>query len=91
METLNKNQAMLLFEQEAVLVEKKDVVPLNRAKALFEKDIIETIYKIENSGIYWNTYSTYGLDLTYLTLSGFLAAVSYNNIKHLGTRSEVLS
>ena len=55
MKILNKAQVEALFQREAVLIGRADVVPSNRATELFGKDAVKHARAI-GTGSNWNIY-----------------------------------
>lgn len=82
MTVLNKKQVQNLFDQEAVLLGTTDGVPLGRAVALFGKDAVDHAQHL-SAGVHMNGYGVGGYTLPYLTLRGFQAAASFNNVQLL--------
>lgn len=85
MNILNKTQAKELFEKEAILFGENDGIPLYRAIELLGKNAVE--FAINKNDPKYKLTLTYNIFLVpinnsveYLTFSGFLQAVTYNNI-----------
>lgn len=81
MKPINKEQAYELFRCESVLFGSHDGVPNYRVAKLFGADAVEFAVRL-----YPDSSNGYGIGdytLTYITLQGFLAAVSFNNIRQI--------
>lgn len=83
MNTLNKTQAKELFEKEAIFFGENDGIPLYRAIELLGKNAVEFAIN-KNNPKYTLTCNIFSVPINnsveYLTFSGFLQAVTYNNI-----------
>lgn len=84
MEQLNKAQAQALFEEKAILIGGGDAIPEQTVAELFGKAAVAHAHTLDQAGgRYCNAYSVGDYTAKYLTLSGFLRAVTYNNIRKL--------
>lgn len=87
MKKLNRAQAQALFEENAILFGDRDAVPEKTAAALLGQAAIDYVLWEDRTGTgghkgYWNAIgmNDYIKPLVkYITLSGFLRAVTYNN------------
>lgn len=80
--TLNTAAAKALFADEAICFENRDGVTLRRAVELFGTAAVNFAIGRKKTNE-WDTYSIYGTGDTqteYLTMRGFLIAVTFNNI-----------
>lgn len=86
---MNKAQAVALFEEHAILMGDTDAVPTTTAAALLGQTAVDYVLWEDKLGSgrhkgYWNGI---GMNdyikplIYYLTLAGFLRAVTYNNAK----------
>ncbi len=90
MQKMNKAQAVALFEEHAILFGDTDAVPTTTAAALLGQTAVDYVLWEDRPGDgrrnkgYWNGI---GMNdyikplIHYLTLAGFLRAVTYNNAK----------
>lgn len=79
---MNKAQAKALFERYAILFGSIDAVPEQIACAILGQEAIEFTHKMgKNYSVkLWDTYGIGSYSANYLTLAGFLVAVTYNNV-----------
>lgn len=88
MERLNKTQAKALFDEYAVLVGDRDVIPEEEASGLFGKAAIDHVHRIpKGSEYYFNGYGIGDYTMFYLTFDGFLRAATYHNIRNLQNKT----
>ncbi len=91
-EVLNKAEAIKIFEEEAILIGRMDVVPFYRAVELFGEEAAEFLVRCVGlkgymeSGIDWNGMGECGDErpfTQYLFQSGFLKLVTEHNYLHV--------
>lgn len=89
MGALNKSQAYELFQRESVMIGDDDVVPVFRAAELLGERAVKFV---ENhfDRRYSNGFGVESYTLNYLTLQGFLRAVSYYNVQQLQQECNIL-
>lgn len=82
---MNKAQAESLFAQHAVLFGSRDGIPERAAVALLGCDAVAFAKRMGTSSpvTLWNGYGNGSYTANYLTLAGFLIAVTYNNVTDL--------
>lgn len=86
MDKLNKAQAQALFAERAILIGSGDVIPEETVVELFGEAAVAHAHTLDKAGgRYCNAYGAGGYTASYLTLSGFLSAVTYHNIRKLGS------
>ena len=81
---LNKQQAMELFLKNAILIGNEDQITVRTATIVFGADAVEYVLALpDGAGRYHNSYGFGGIgkDIRYMTLSGCMLAVTYNNVK----------
>lgn len=85
MKELNKAQVSALFEREAVLMGTEDCVPEHRAAALFGKEAIEHVRKMNKAmpGRYVKGYGVGNYTMLALSFCGFQAVASFHNVQVL--------
>lgn len=88
MNTLNKAQATALFEEKAILIGERDAVPEETAIELFGASAVDHARKLGTKGELCNAYGAGEYTARYLTLNGFMRAVTYHNISQLRKQSE---
>lgn len=87
---MNAVQVKELFEREAVLIGSVDVVPIDRAVALFGKDAVKHAMMVGHDypGRYFNGYDIGDYILCSLTFLGFQTAASFYNVQQLRKEGE---
>ena len=89
MDKLNRAQAQDLFEEKAVLIGGGDAIPEETVAELFGEAAVAHAHTLDKAGgSYCNAYGVGDYTVPYLTLSGFLRAVTYHNIRKLETERE---
>ena len=89
MDKLNRAQAQALFEEKAILIGGGDAIPEQTVVELFGKDAVAHAHTLDKAGgSYCNAYGVGDYTAPYLTLSGFLRAVTYHNIRKLERPAE---
>ena len=93
MKTLNKSQVAALFEREAILIGPSDLVPEQRAIALFGIDAVAHVRIMDRGchGRYANGYGVGDYTLSALTYLGFQAAASFCNVQAIRNEAEIRS
>lgn len=82
---LNKEQAVMLFDKYAILLNTFDAVPEETVARLFGDEAVEFVERMDKTergnlrGLYGNGKHT----ISFITLKGFLKAVTYYNINRL--------
>ena len=79
-------QAEKCFIENAVLIGEFNEVTIRKAVELFGQETVDYVLSLKNDFRYRDKtfYSRYGLggtEIEYLTRAGFMAAVTYNNVK----------
>lgn len=77
---LNRAQAQAIFEEKAVLIGSRDVVPEEAVAELFGEDAVAFTRSLPESNRFCNGYGVGDYTFRYFTLSGFFIAVTYRNI-----------
>jgi len=91
MEQLNKAQAQALFAERAILIGGGDAIPEQTVVELFGKEAVAHAHTLDKAGgSYCNAYGVGDYTAPYLTLSGFLRAVTYHNIRKLESQQKEL-
>lgn len=83
---MNQSQTAALFEKEAILFNKQEGIPTERAAAIFGQDAVDFAKQQGQPG---ETHSGYGIgDYTawYLTRRGVFIAATYCNVRMLRER-----
>ena len=82
---MNKAQATALFEEHTILFGDIDAVPEQKAADLLGRAAVEFAHRMDGSSRVklWNGYGNGEYTAYYLTLAGFLVAVTYNNVSEL--------
>ena len=82
---LNRDEALELFDREAVFINGHDVVPASRAAELFGAEIVDNINVYESNrkdgeDRFLYSWGTVNLErVSFLTWRGFIIAVTYHN------------
>ena len=84
MNKLNKLEAEILFSDRAILIGSADVIPEHEAIELLGEASVNYVKHLGRTvkGLY-NGFGIGTYTASYLTLNGFLNAVSYHNVKIL--------
>ncbi len=90
MEKLNKAQAQALFAERAILIGGSDAIPEETVKQLFGDAAVAHAHTLDNDGELCNAYGIGDYTAPYLTLIGFMRAVTYHNIRTLETEQKEL-
>jgi len=90
METMNKAQAQALFAERAILIGSVDAIPEKTVTELFGEAAVAHAHTLDNGGELCNAYGVGDYTAPYLTLSGFMRAVTYHNIRKLETQQKEL-
>ena len=90
METMNKAQAQALFAERAILIGSVDAIPEKTVAELFGEAAVAHAHTLDNGGELCNAYGVGDYTAPYLTLSGFMRAVTYHNIRKLETQQKEL-
>lgn len=77
-QVLNSKQAKRLFEENAVYIDGADIVTVNRAQELFEKDAVD--YAEQNGTNQINSKGVKGFDFL-----GFMDMVTFHNVKMISS------
>lgn len=80
MKILNKTQADALFQSEAILIGRRDVIPDYKAVALFGAAAVK--HAVRTGHV--DGYGIGDYTLCYLTYEGFLDAASFSNVQQIG-------
>ena len=89
MDKLNRAQAQALFEEKAILIGGGDAIPEETVVELFGEAAVAHAHTLDKAGgNYCNAYEVGDYTAPYLTVSGFLRAVTYHNIRKLETERE---
>lgn len=92
MHTMNAAQVKAAFERESILPGREDLVPEDRAVALFGKEAVEYachLNGIAAGGQYVNGYGVGGFTLIDSTFRGFQATASWHNVHLVRKEREV--
>jgi len=89
MDKLNKAQAQALFEEKAILIGGYDAIPEETVVSLFGEAAVAHAHTLDKTGgEMCNAYGVGDYTAPYLTLKGFLRAVTYHNIRKLEAERE---
>lgn len=92
MDKLNKAQAQALFEEKAILIGGYDAIPGETVVSLFGEAAVAHAHTLDKTGgEMCNAYGVGDYTAPYLTLKGFLRAVTYHNIRKLETEKKELT
>lgn len=92
MDKLNKAQAQALFEEKAILIGGYDAIPEETVVSLFGEAAVAHAHTLDKTGgEMCNAYGVGDYTAPYLTLKGFLRAVTYHNIRKLETEKKELA
>ena len=92
MDKLNRAQAQALFEEKAILIGGGDAIPEETVVELFGEAAVAHAHTLDKAGgSYCNAYGVGDYTAPYLTLSGFLRAVTYHNIRKLESQHKELA
>lgn len=84
---LNKTQAETLFAENAILLGTQDAVPFETLCKLCGAEAAAYAIQAGKCGIDRNAYDCRNAQITYVTKSGFLMAVSYKNALECAERN----
>lgn len=79
-EVLNRAQAGLLFDKNAILIKDRDVIEINRAIDLLGERAVTFAKNQSKDFVGYNGYGIGEYTLLYLTKEAFFIAVTYRNI-----------
>ena len=79
---LNKEQAVLLFEQDCVLLGSEDGIPLYLVREFCGEEAAQFAYRYRD-GEYGNGFGVGDYTLPYVNKNGFLAAISFHNVEQI--------
>ena len=79
---LSKEQAVLLFERNCVLLGSEDGVPLYLVRELCGDKAAKFACRGQN-GKYGNAFGVGDYTLSYVSKNGFLAAISFHNVEQI--------